>query len=111
MPEETTPKPDLPDYTKKYFTDRHKDLKKLDRLLPETRDVLASLSPEEVQVLDRIGIALENDIERTGGIGGGAEVTEEYVEVETAEGEEIVEYAAESVSPGSSLFSYPFVVH
>jgi hypothetical protein len=112
MPEETdTPKPDLPDYTKKYFTDRHKDLKKLDRLLPETRDVLASLSPEEVQVLDRIGIALENDIERTGGIGGGAEVTEEYVEVETAEGDEIVEYAAESVSPGSSLFSYPFVVH
>jgi hypothetical protein len=111
MPEETdTPKPDLPDYTRKYFTDRGLDLRKLD-LLPETRDVLASLSPEEVQVLDRIGISLENDIKRTGGIGGEVEVTEEYVEVETAEGEEIVEYAADTVSPGSSLMSYPFVVH
>ena len=111
MPEETdTPKPDLPDYTRKYFTDRGLDLSRLDRL-PETRAVLASLSPEEVQVLDRIGISLENDIKRTGGIGGEVEVTEEYVEVETAEGEEIVEYAADTVSPGSSLMSYPFVVH
>ena len=110
MPEETdTPKPDLPDYTKKYFTNRGLDLRKLD-LLPETRDVLASLSPEEVQVLDRIGISLENDIKRTGGIGDETGVTEEYVDVETADGE-LVEYAADSVSPGSSLFSYPFVVH
>ena len=37
-------------------------------------------------------------------------MTEEYVDVETADGE-LVEYAADSVSPGSSLFSYPFVVH
>lgn len=110
MPEESeTPKPDLPDHVKKYFADRHKDLKLLDRL-PETRKVLASLSPEEVQVLDRIGISLENDIERTGGIGGDVEVTEEYVEAETVDGDEIVEYSAD-VSPGSSLMSYPFVVH
>src|SRR4249919_82503 len=41
MPEENdTPKPDLPDYVKEYFTGRQKDLKLLDRKLPETRDVL-----------------------------------------------------------------------
>jgi hypothetical protein len=80
---------ELPDHVKKYFTDRNLDYHKLDRL-PETREVFLKLSPDEVGLLDRVGVHLESDFRH---------------------GHSVPEEEDASVAPGATLRSYVFAIH
>jgi hypothetical protein len=82
MPEDSgaAPKPELPDYVKRYFEDRHLNPDKLE-LLPRTRELFAShLSEAQVQLLDRIGVELELDLKHGGGVDPGDAPQEEAPE-------------------------------
>jgi hypothetical protein len=73
MPEDSgaAPKPELPDYVIQYFKRRQLKPEKLD-LLPTTRDYFAShISEAEVQLLDRIGAKIDDDLKNGGGVDPG----------------------------------------